>query len=504
MQVLIIGLDVGDGNLIREWGQQGCLPVLNSLLQEGAWGWLRTTAETLHTSAWPSLYTGTLPGKHGVYYTFQPAPGLQGARHFGADQYGSPPVWQLLSQAGKRCVVLDAPYTHPHPDFRGTQVFDWGTWAHYWKPMSSPPQVMRQLTHACGAYPLGWEANQVGFRPLESLALQQRLIKSAAAKARAARWLMAQSSWELFLLVFGETHAAAHYCWPVGHAAASTGDAAYDMLRGVHEAIDHAIGEVLSQVGEDVTVFIVSGDGVGPNYSGWHLLPEILQRLEYTAGPGLQDTPGSQKKDLLKRLRDAVPSDLRQTVSRYLPTRWQDALMRRWATAGLDWSRTRAFCLPTDLEGCIRLNVKGREPHGIVLPGVEYTKACQELTASLEWLINCQNGHAAVRQVICTAEALPGPRQHYLPDLIVLWAEDAEITEVYSPALGTVRAPSPDPRPGTHRAPGFVLVRGPGVPPGQMLEGGHVTDLAPTLLAQFAVPVPPHMDGHVWHTLLPV
>jgi predicted AlkP superfamily phosphohydrolase/phosphomutase len=504
MQVLIIGLDVGDGNLIREWGQQGCLPVLNSLLQEGMWGWLRTSAETLHSSAWPSLYTGTLPGKHGVYYTFQPAPGLQGARRFGADQYGSPPLWQLLSQAGKRCVVLDAPYTHPQADFRGTQVFEWGTWAHYWKPMSSPPQVMRQLTRACGAYPLRLEANRVGMAPLEPRALQQRLIRSAAAKARAARWLMAQSSWDLFLLVFGETHVAAHYCWPVEHASASPGDAAYDSLRGVYEAIDSAIGDVLSQVGEDVTVFIVSGDGVGPNYSGWHLLPEVLQRLGYTAGSGRQAAPIPQKKDLLKRLRDAVPSDLRQTVSRYLPTCWQDALMRRWAAAGLDWTRTRAFCLPTDLEGCIRLNVKGREPQGIVMPGVEYTKVCQSLTASLEWLINRRNGHTAVRQVICAAEAFPGPRQHYLPDLIVLWAEDEEITEVYSPELGAVQAPSPDPRPGTHRAPGFVLVRGPGVPQGQMLDNGHVTDLAPTVLAQFAVPVPAHMDGRVWHTLVPV
>jgi predicted AlkP superfamily phosphohydrolase/phosphomutase len=504
MQVLVIGLDVGDGKLIREWGQQGFLPVLNSLLTEGTWAWLRTTAETLHVSAWPSLYTGTLPGKHGVYYTFQPAPGLQGAQRFSSDQYGYPPVWQLLSQAGKRCVVFDAPYTHPHTPPGGAQIFEWGTWAHYWKPMSHPPRLMRQLQRSCGAYPLGWEANQVGLAHLDALNLQQRLVRAAAAKARAARWLMAQTPWDLFLLVFGETHPAAHYCWPLGQAPADTGDAAYDQLRAVYEAIDRAIGEVLAGLPEDVTVFIVSGDGVGPNYSGWHLLPEVLQRAGFTAGPVRQDIPGPQKTDMLKRLRDCIPSDLRQTVSRHLPTRWQDALMRRWATAGIDWSRTRAFCLPTDLEGCIRLNVKGREPHGIVMPGAEYAKVCEEITDALQWLMNRLNGQPAVRQVINTEEALPGERRHSLPDLIVLWAEDAEITEVYSPALGTVQAPSPDVRTGTHRAPGFMLVRGPGVPQGQTLEGAQVTDLAPTLLAQFAVSVPPHMDGHVWHTLLPV
>jgi predicted AlkP superfamily phosphohydrolase/phosphomutase len=502
MQVLVIGLDVGDGHLIREWGQQGYLPVLTALLKEGTWGWLQTTAETLHVSAWPSLYTGTLPGKHGVYYTFQPAPGLQGARRFSAEQYGVPTLWQLLSQAGKRCVVLDAPYTHPETNFIGTQVFEWGTWAHYWRPQSTPSRLMRQLTHACGAYPLGWEANQVGLGRLDAVALQQRLVTAAAAKAKAARWLMRQTPWDLFWMVFGETHPAAHYCWPAGEAPTNVREAAYDPLRSVYEAIDHAIGEILADLPDEVTVFIVSGDGVGPNYAGWHLLPEILQRLGFTSGPRRQDRPGPQKKDLLKRLRDAVPSDFRQSVSRYLPAPWQDALMRRWASAGIDWSRTRAFCLPTDLEGCIRLNVKGREPQGIITPGAEYTRVCQELTAAMDWLINRHTGRPVVRKVICTAEALPGERQSYLPDIIVLWEEDAEITEVYAPEFGTVQAPSPDARSGTHRAPGFVLVRGPGVPQGEELKNGHVTDLAPTVLARFAVPMPVHMDGHVWGTLL--
>ena len=50
-RVLVIGLDVGDAKLIREWGQQGVLPVLNSLITDGTWGRLNTTAETLHVSA---------------------------------------------------------------------------------------------------------------------------------------------------------------------------------------------------------------------------------------------------------------------------------------------------------------------------------------------------------------------------------------------------------------------------------------------------------------------
>lgn len=511
-RVVVIGLDVGDGRLIREWSRQGFLPVLNGLLTDGTWGWLGTTAETLHVSAWPSLYTGTLTGKHGVYYTFQPAPGQQGARRFAADQYGQPPFWQLLSAAGKDCVIFDAPYTHPHKNFGGIQVFEWGTWAHYWKPMSTPPQVLPQLTRHCGAYALGFEANQVGMVYHNPAEMHERLMQAVASKAKAVRWLIAKAPWDLFLVVFGETHAAAHYCWPAAcpHAAERCADTDYMFLRRVYEAVDQAIGAILADVGEDVTVFIVSGDGVGPNYSGWHLLPEVLQRLGFTAVSGgalAADAAPPRREhrqaDLLKTLRDFVPPDFRQSISRYLPTRWRDYFMLRWATAGIDWSRTRAFCLPTDLEGCIRLNVAGREPAGIVEQGAEYARVCQELTAALRRLINPATGRPAVRDVIQTDDVLPGERRHYLPDLIVLWAEEAAITAVQAAELGTVAAPSPDARTGTHCPPGFVVAHGPLVERGQVLEGGHIVDFAPTVLAQFGLSRPPQMDGRVWGELVP-
>jgi predicted AlkP superfamily phosphohydrolase/phosphomutase len=239
-------------------------------------------------------------------------------------------------------------------------------------------------------------------------------------------------------------------------------------------------------------------------------LPEVLQRLGFTAAPGrapaadaAQPQREHRQADFLKTIRDLVPSDFRQTISRYLPTRWRDYFMLRWATAGIDWSRTRAFCLPTDLEGCIRINVAGREPAGIVGQGAEYTRVCQELIASLRQLINPATGRPAVRDVIQTDDVFPGERRHYLPDLIVLWADEAEITAVHTTALGTVAAPSPDARTGTHCPPGFVMAQGPRVPRGQALEGGHVVDFAPTVLAQFGLPRPQHMDGRVWSELQP-
>jgi len=502
-RVLVIGMEMGDGTLIRRWCADGHLPVLQGLLDRGGqWAWLNTTADTLHVSAWPSLYTGTGPAKHGVYYTFQPRTGRQGYARFAPGTYGEPSFWKLLSDAGRRCVVFDAPYTEPEPGFDGIQVFDWGTWAQYLGPGSTPKDALKSLLRRCGSYPLGLEAHDIGLVAWDADDMRERLVRAVAAKADASAWLLAQSEWDLFFTVFGETHPAAHYCWPDD----ADGDFEAPQLLAVYEALDAGIGRILEAAGPGVSVFIVSGDGVGPNHSGWHLLPEILERLDYfvsaAASPQVDTEAASagRKFDPVKALRDLLPKDFRKALARRLPTSLRDKLAQRVDTADIDWSRTRAFCLPTDLEGYIRINLRGREPEGIVEPGDEYRAVCRELADSLRRLRNPATGRNAVREVVVTGDRLAGPRMDQLPDLIVCWSDEARISALESDAIGTVSGTSPDGRTGTHRAPGFVLAR---CAPGSTMgfpDRAHIFDFAPTLLDSFGVGKTAAMDGATWPT----
>ena len=276
-RVVVVGLEMGDGQLIRAWSAAGLLPNFKRLFEEGCWGFLETTADELHISAWPSIYTGAKPGDHGVYFTFQPAPGLQGYKRFHEGIYGRPTFWSLLDRASRRCVVLDPPYSHAEPGFGGSYIHDWGTWAHYLAPGSVPADLLPCLEKACGAYPLGLEANDLGFARLDPNDMSRRLVKSVEAKSRAVRWLMRERPWELFFTVFGETHVAGHYCW----SADLKGDAtdASSAMFPVYASLDRAIGELRDAAGPETTLIVVSGDRCGPNFAGWHLLPEVLERL---------------------------------------------------------------------------------------------------------------------------------------------------------------------------------------------------------------------------------
>ena len=490
---------MGDGRLFHAWAQSGELPFIKSLMARGCWNWLDTTADVLHISAWPSIYTGAMPGEHGVYFTFQPAPGLQGYQRFHRGIYGRPTFWQLLDQAGKRCCVLDPPYTHPEDGFGGVFIHDWGSWAHYLATGSVPPDALTRMQQSCGGYPLGMEAHDHGWRPLEPLATSQRLVAAVRKKADAIVWLLRDTASDLAFAVFGETHVAGHYCLLPGAVEDAS---AQGPLLELYRELDRALARIHEAAGADATFVVLSGDAMARNHAGWHLLAGVLARLGYLAD-GSQppaeagSRPAAAKsRDPVKMLRDLLPKDFRKNLAGLLPTALRDKLAQRVDNAGIDWSRTRAYCLPTDLEGYVRVNLRGREPQGIVEPGDEYNSLLDELATALGELRDDQ-GNSIVQQVVRSDVAFPGDRRPYLPDLVVRWNPERPITCACSQRLQRVTENSPDPRPGTHSGPGFMLAAGPGIASGRDGSRGHIVDIAPTLLAHMAVPAPTHMRGRV-------
>jgi predicted AlkP superfamily phosphohydrolase/phosphomutase len=485
-RVLVVGLDMGDGTLIRHWSAAGHLPHLAALAASGTWFDLESPASALHTSTWPTFATGTLPGRHGVYYPYQPTPGRQLARHIGPDQYGEPTFWRRASGEGRRCAVYDVPETFPEPDYRGRAIFDWGTWAWYGEPATQPAALAAQVRKTFGPYPLGFEAKKLALNIPDHI--EDRLLRSVDYTRATAQWLLDDAPWDLAVVGFCETHPAGHYLWPAGAASVEAGDAAaFAPLLHVYRAIDTAIGALRDRLPPDAAMLVVSGDGVRPNHCGWHLLPGVMARLGYVTSrrPAPATPPASDSHAASAPPRPSwaqtMVAGARRQVSNILPWRVRDRIGVWMQTAGIDWSRTRAFTLQTDLEGCIRINLKGREPHGIVAPGAEYEALCAEIRTELEALVNPVTGARAVRQVWIRNEVFPGPRQEELPDLIVTWNDEAPITALQSPRLGTIEGVNPDPRTGTHSIHGFLLAAGPSFAAGTRGRG-RLTDVAPTVL----------------------
>lgn len=501
-RVLLIGMDIADGRLVERGTREGRLPALARLRERGAWGCPGTSASAMHVSAWPTIHTGTLPGKHGIYHSYQIRAGEQAIHRARAEECNHPPFWRYADAAGKRSVVVD-PFFCPALDpFRGVQVLEYGTWTWFSEPAVRPRRLRRELLRRFGRYPVP-EHTRV-LTPPEPGAFRDALVAGAALKGRMARWLLEDEPWDLFYVTFAETHAAGHYLWPRADLDGPGDGAPAELLMNVYEAVDRAIGGLVEGLDESVAVIIVSGDGMGPNRAAPHLLPGVLGRLGLYRGAGAGEGQ-ARKGGLLARARAAIPLAWREAVTLRMPRGLHYRLSMKWVNAGVDWERTKAFLVPNANEGYIRINLKGREPLGAVAGEGEYRELLARIGAAIEELVNPVNGVKAA-SVAAVDGLFPGERRADLPDLIVAWNPEAGLlSALASDRIGTVSGP-----PGcavapyylgNHRPNAFVIGAGAGIRPGVM-RGGHMVDLAPTILALLGVERPAHMDGEAWPEFL--
>ena len=64
---LILGLDGATWDVIKPLAEEGKLPTLKKLMEEGVWGNLESTIPPVTGPAWVSFATGRNPGKTGVF-----------------------------------------------------------------------------------------------------------------------------------------------------------------------------------------------------------------------------------------------------------------------------------------------------------------------------------------------------------------------------------------------------------------------------------------------------
>jgi predicted dehydrogenase/predicted AlkP superfamily phosphohydrolase/phosphomutase len=517
-RVLFIGLDAGDADLIERWCQEGHLPNISGLKSRGTWARMHTTAEVVHVSAWPSIFTGAPPDAHGLYHAYVMQPGYQSPVRPRPDKSPVPFLWKLLSDSGKRCVVMDAFLTCPLQNFNGTQIVEWGTWTWFSEPTITPESVRKELQRKFGAYPAE-DHSKVGMTPPpDPQGFHRRLLAAVAKKTEVVKWLLDRKDWDFFLVVFGESHPAGHYFWHYhdpSYVAHSNDKPGVHALRDIYVALDRAIGELVQTVDDRTTVFVVSGDGIGANYSGSHLLYDLLTRMKVfnhvaaqANGAGAPGQASAPKADMITAARNMIPKSVRVAVSRaLLPRSVNEKLSLRWKTAGISWQHTRAFLIENANEGFVRINLKGREPEGIVELGKEYESLCEEIYQTLRTATNPANGKLVASSVYKVDDLYRGSCRSHMPDIIVTWNEDAKLTtELLTKKYGVARSPLAGYQitpyyTGNHRPSAFMAAVGSDIPVGKTLKGASILDLAPTILSYFGIRPADYMQGAVLREL---
>jgi predicted AlkP superfamily phosphohydrolase/phosphomutase len=453
------------------------LPTFRRLFEEAKLLPLRSSAEHISASVWPTMYTGTSAGEHGISLHIQWDPARMRMRRISSDWVYSEPFWYELARAGRRVTVLDVPFTFENRLPQVTEISNWGSHDLMGPFQANPREMVRDIRRRFGRHPMGYEI-PVSKDTRQLAAMRRECVEGAATKGRLARWLRDTAEWDLYLAVFGECHRAGHILWRDEHPAHA--HVPSGALLEVYRAVDAGVGTVLDGVDlETTTVVVFALHGMGSNFSQEHFVRRAMDRINASfREEGLaDDREPARQRGVIRALRESIPSSLQHAVARSVPVQVRDWVVEREVTGGLDWTRTPGFALRADLFSFVRLNIAGRERLGTLHKGSDaHRRYVEHVRKSFLGLRTVDADRAIIRDIPRADEIFTGARQHLLPDLILRWTNEYPAQEVRSAELGVIRAAPDSGRTGEHRPDGFALVLGRAVKNGGLPPLAHNRD----------------------------
>ena len=506
-RVLVIGLDSISATFLDRWGDAGHLPHLAALRKRASQFQLDAECmETLPGAIWSDIVFGEPCERHGLFYfpeQFRPENGRVSPIGESDVDIGRT-FWGVASAAGRRCAVVDVPFMPLLTDFNGVQLREFAVHDAWEGPASHPPALLNELYASCGYPPLHDHTCDPRVVAVGRNALFAELLTRTDTKTNVLRNLMAREPWDLFHAVYGDAHCAAHQLWPArenGKLVSSVDGFTdpWEPLRQVYARIDDGIGALVADAGPDARVIVFTSHGVGFYLGGPQLLPEFLCRLGLSCGT---EWPGRRfLRRLAQQARRNIPVPIIEDVAALRTPRAQH--LRVWLGAErypAHLARCRAFALPNNRIGAIRLKIAGRDKGGAVAPE-DADSLLDVITSELNHLVEPHSGLKLVRRVDRSDARLGADRSPLTPDLLVKFRTDiGPVERAYSPRLGAIHVPNARPhyvRTGDHVPQSRAWIATPSHRAGAKFAHWNVLDLAPTILSLLDVTPPAHMAGRV-------
>ncbi|RQH00374.1 alkaline phosphatase family protein [Natrarchaeobius oligotrophus] len=492
LRLLVVGIDAGYRPVLEPLFESGATPTLERLFESGVSGPLESQIPPWTASAWPSIYTGKNPGKHGVY-DFLSFDGYDW-NVVNSTHVRERSVWELLSEHGISSVVVNVPVTHPARAFDGALIP--GMTAPE-DPDCHPDGILADVKRTCGDYHVYPQSTDAPDRSIQGY---ERTIERRAA---AFRYLCRRTDPEFGFLQFQLTDSVFHE---------RPGDE--QAIEAVYRAVDRELDETL-EAAEPDNVLVVSDHGIGPVSGPEFRINEYLRdtgRLTAkSGGRGMPDWSRSWENDLLEgkdagdhgtgpleKAMNAAATvglttqrvasvldrvGLTEPIGRRIPN---DAI--RAASEQVDFPNSRVY-MRSKSELGVRINLEGREPEGTV-PQSEYDDVREAVIDELS-AVRTPDGEPVFDAVEPRETYFEGPCIDDAPDVVTVPAafDTAVVADLGSERFGEPMEPW------NHKRTGVVAAAGPAFDEGASIEDATIFDVAPTICSLFDVPVDAGFDG---------
>jgi predicted AlkP superfamily phosphohydrolase/phosphomutase len=500
-KILVIGLDGATFDLIHPFVAQGYLPNLRSLISRGTSSELSSTVPPVTASAWNSFMTGKNPGGHGMFDFMQRRKNSYDLTPISSYDRDGKTIWEIAGDAGKQSIIMGVPVTYPPTPLNGLMVTGMLT-PRGASDYTYPAELKNEIAQAIGEYVV--YSDEVYSRGRGEIFLNA-LHYSIQQRAKTAAYLLRKYDWDLGVLVFPETDTVSHGLWWAYDAThhqhhQEDPEKFKHGIRDIYHDIDAYIGELVASLPSDTTIIVMSDHGHGP-LRHFLYVNNFLKQRGYLK---IKNAPASQIKNLAFGagltprtaygiLLHLGLGKLRRTMDK---RRGGRGMLKRFFLSlnDVDWANTRAYSI--GYIGEVHINLKGREPQGIVEPGAEYEQLREELIRELRAL-SLPDGSPLVEQIWKKEEIYSGAHLDDAPDILFLPKNLETIAfgdfefgsnKILEPSYGVSSS---------HRMNGIFIAAGPNIAQGANLQSPNLTDLAPTILHALHLPVPTDMHGRV-------
>jgi len=499
-KVIVIGLDGATFDLITPWVKDGKLPALKKLMDDGSWGTLESTPFPNSAPAWVSCLTGVNPGKHGIFgfgvrsnnkYEYQLA---------NTSLIETKTIMEILTEYGKRSIVMNVPVTYPPIDINGIIVSGMETPGKE-SNFTFPSQFKEEILTKFPNYVI-----EVPFYKYNQLKVDQKrnmldaFLNSIDQRKELILSLIKEEAWNFFMIVFSELDRIQHYFWGYMDRThplyqTSEGKIFRNVICQAYVKLDSCLEEILNSISSDnFQVFVISDHGFGPCSELFYLNSWLLQKGYLHLNSDNSISRKIKNKVKYNKILSPIAGFARKKLqmkkgSNLTPGTWRrNKVENEVPTQRIDWTKTTAFA---DEYG-VRINMKNREPNGIVAKGKEYETLKSKLTAQLMNIQFENTGEQVFEKILPKEQVYSGPMLDQAPDLVT-----------FTKAGGVQMALKPDNifgqsniASGAHQREGIVIAYGQGIRHGR-LRNSCIYDIAPTALAFLGVPQTPEMDGSI-------
>jgi len=455
-RIFVIGLDGATFDLIHPWIQEGKLPTLGKLMKTSSYGLLESTIPPLTAPAWTSFMTGVNPGKHGVFDFLGTAADSSEKVLVNSSYIRSRKFWDIAGDRGKKSIILYVPLTYPAEKTEGILIS--GIPAPGKASRIYPEAMEKELEEKVGPW---WvEVKEEWFRDLGEKTFSDEIEKGLETRFRVANYLI-RREWDIFVLVFSETDITQHLLWQKKEEA----------LFPLYRKIDGMIGDLWGKLEEQDMLLILSDHGAGP-------VRKVLYLNSWLKEKGFL----SSRKKWVRKERGPTLEIFRRPERTPFLGRWKGILGRRKEV--IDWNRTEAHFLNLGQLPGVWINLPGQKME-------RYGEVCSRVMAELEGMVD--DGKRVVEKVFRRETIYSGPYVKNAPDILFL----PDLEYLLSERIRSYVFKNKEDGTASHRLHGIFLLCGPGVRKGKRIEGGHIMDVAPTILHLLGLPVPQGMDGRV-------